>query len=248
MPATIDPADLLANDSDIDGDTLTVSGVSSATGGSVILDGGTITFTPDCRPVRHRRRHLRLRHQRRQRRQRQRERDGRRHLHQRCASRWRRHGLGHRGHAGDHRPGQPADGRLRHRWQHADGFRRLERHRRQRRPRKRDHHLHAHCRPVRHRRRDLRLRHQRWQRRHRHRRGDGRRHLHQRCTGRRRRHRQRHERLGRNRLRRPRQRHGRGAQQPVPGFGIGQRQRRQCQRGRRQGPASRPSRRSPAPP
>ena len=44
----IDPADLLANDSDIDGDTLTVSGVSSATGGSVILDGGTITFTPNA--------------------------------------------------------------------------------------------------------------------------------------------------------------------------------------------------------
>ena len=39
-------ADLLANDSDIDGDTLTVSGVSSPTGGSVILDGGISPLPP----------------------------------------------------------------------------------------------------------------------------------------------------------------------------------------------------------
>ena len=41
-------ANLLTDDSDIDGDTLTVSGVSNATGGSVVLDSGTITFTPDA--------------------------------------------------------------------------------------------------------------------------------------------------------------------------------------------------------
>ena len=48
MPATIDPADLLANDSDIDGDTLTVTGVTNASGGIVVLDAGSITFTPDA--------------------------------------------------------------------------------------------------------------------------------------------------------------------------------------------------------
>ncbi len=41
-------ADLLGNDSDIEGDTLSVSGVSNATGGSVELDGDDITFTPDA--------------------------------------------------------------------------------------------------------------------------------------------------------------------------------------------------------
>ncbi len=37
---------LLANDTDVDLDTLTVTGVSNATGGTVVLDAGTITFTP----------------------------------------------------------------------------------------------------------------------------------------------------------------------------------------------------------
>ena len=37
---------LLANDSDIDGDTLSVSGVSNPTGGSVNLTAGVVTFTP----------------------------------------------------------------------------------------------------------------------------------------------------------------------------------------------------------
>ena len=37
---------LLANDSDIDGDTLSVSGVSNPTGGSVDLTAGVVTFTP----------------------------------------------------------------------------------------------------------------------------------------------------------------------------------------------------------
>ena len=40
--------DLLANDTDAEGDTLTLTGVSGATGGSVSLDAGTITFTPDA--------------------------------------------------------------------------------------------------------------------------------------------------------------------------------------------------------
>jgi hypothetical protein len=48
MPVTIDPADLLADDTDADDDTLSVSGVSNASGGSVVLDAGTITFTPDA--------------------------------------------------------------------------------------------------------------------------------------------------------------------------------------------------------
>jgi hypothetical protein len=41
-------ADLLANDSDVDGDDLTVSDVSNATGGSVALAAGVVTFTPDA--------------------------------------------------------------------------------------------------------------------------------------------------------------------------------------------------------
>ena len=41
-------SDLTANDTDAEGDTLTVTGVSNASGGSVSLDSGTITFTPDA--------------------------------------------------------------------------------------------------------------------------------------------------------------------------------------------------------
>ena len=37
---------LLANDSDVDGDTLSVSGVSNASGGTVDLTAGLVTFTP----------------------------------------------------------------------------------------------------------------------------------------------------------------------------------------------------------
>ena len=47
-PLTIDPADLLADDTDADDDTLSVSAVSNASGGSAVLDAGTITFTPDA--------------------------------------------------------------------------------------------------------------------------------------------------------------------------------------------------------
>ncbi|WP_129139544.1 tandem-95 repeat protein, partial [Modicisalibacter coralii] len=44
---TIDPATLLANDSDVDGDTLTITSVSGAEHGSVVLNAdGSITFTP----------------------------------------------------------------------------------------------------------------------------------------------------------------------------------------------------------
>jgi len=39
-------AQVLANDTDPDGDTLSVTGVSNATGGSVNLTGGVVTFTP----------------------------------------------------------------------------------------------------------------------------------------------------------------------------------------------------------
>ena len=46
-PATIDPADLLTNDTDADtGDTLVVTAVSNPSHGSVVLDAGSITFTP----------------------------------------------------------------------------------------------------------------------------------------------------------------------------------------------------------
>ncbi|WP_344777895.1 Ig-like domain-containing protein [Nocardioides panacisoli] len=42
------PGSPAANDTDVDGDTLTVIAVSGATGGTVALAGGTITFTPDA--------------------------------------------------------------------------------------------------------------------------------------------------------------------------------------------------------
>jgi Ca2+-binding RTX toxin-like protein len=46
-PLTLKTADLLANDSDANGDSLTITGVSNATGGTAVLnDNGTITFTP----------------------------------------------------------------------------------------------------------------------------------------------------------------------------------------------------------
>jgi hypothetical protein len=45
---TIAAGDLTANDTDVDGDTLSVSAVSNASGGTVSLDSGTITFTPDA--------------------------------------------------------------------------------------------------------------------------------------------------------------------------------------------------------
>ncbi|HEU0035747.1 MAG TPA: Ig-like domain-containing protein [Kofleriaceae bacterium] len=39
-------ATLLANDADVDGDTLTITAVQNATNGAVSLGGGTVTFTP----------------------------------------------------------------------------------------------------------------------------------------------------------------------------------------------------------
>lgn len=44
---TIPVADLLANDTDANGDPLTVTAVSNAMNGTVSLDNGTVTFTPD---------------------------------------------------------------------------------------------------------------------------------------------------------------------------------------------------------
>ena len=44
-PADVTSA-ILANDDDVDGDTLSVSGVSNASGGTVDLTGGVVTFTP----------------------------------------------------------------------------------------------------------------------------------------------------------------------------------------------------------
>ncbi|KQT11041.1 Ig-like domain-containing protein [Ramlibacter sp. Leaf400] len=48
QPLVIAPGTLLANDTDIDGDALTLTGVTSGTGGSVALSGGNIVFTPDA--------------------------------------------------------------------------------------------------------------------------------------------------------------------------------------------------------
>lgn len=45
-PFTISAALLLANDSDDDGDTLTITSVQGAVGGTVAMNGTTITFTP----------------------------------------------------------------------------------------------------------------------------------------------------------------------------------------------------------
>lgn len=47
-PITITQAKLLANDSDADGDTLTVSSVGDAQHGSVAFSGGNIVFTPNA--------------------------------------------------------------------------------------------------------------------------------------------------------------------------------------------------------
>ena len=49
QPLSFGPSDLLANDSDPDGDTLTIASVQDATNGEVVLnDDGTIAFTPDA--------------------------------------------------------------------------------------------------------------------------------------------------------------------------------------------------------
>jgi CshA-type fibril repeat protein/VCBS repeat-containing protein len=48
-PLVINPAELLGNDTDADGDALTITSVSNPTNGTVTLnDDGTITFTPDA--------------------------------------------------------------------------------------------------------------------------------------------------------------------------------------------------------
>ncbi|MBL8627757.1 MAG: tandem-95 repeat protein [Myxococcales bacterium] len=47
-PATVTAAALLANDTDVDGDTLTITTVAGATHGTVALAGDTVTFTPDA--------------------------------------------------------------------------------------------------------------------------------------------------------------------------------------------------------
>ena len=45
-PLTFAASQLTANDTDVDGDTLTVTAVSGASNGTVVLNAGTITFTP----------------------------------------------------------------------------------------------------------------------------------------------------------------------------------------------------------
>ena len=44
---TITASDLADDDTDTEGDSLTVTGVSNESGGTAVLDAGTITFTPD---------------------------------------------------------------------------------------------------------------------------------------------------------------------------------------------------------
>ncbi|MBS3923317.1 MAG: tandem-95 repeat protein, partial [Nitrosarchaeum sp.] len=44
----ITTASLLSNDSDVDGDTLTITSVTAVSGGTPVLSGGTITFTPSA--------------------------------------------------------------------------------------------------------------------------------------------------------------------------------------------------------
>ena len=48
-PVTYVAADLLGNDTDTEGDALTIASVTSGTGGTAVLNGdGTVTFTPDA--------------------------------------------------------------------------------------------------------------------------------------------------------------------------------------------------------
>ena len=48
-PVTYTAAQLLGNDTDVDGDTLTIASVTSGTGGTAVLNAnGTVTFTPDA--------------------------------------------------------------------------------------------------------------------------------------------------------------------------------------------------------
>ena len=48
-PITYTAAQLLGNDTDADGNTLSIASVTSGTGGTVVLNGnGTVTFTPSA--------------------------------------------------------------------------------------------------------------------------------------------------------------------------------------------------------
>ncbi|MDO6470006.1 cadherin-like domain-containing protein, partial [Neptunomonas phycophila] len=48
-PYVMTPAAILGNDTDPEGDTLSITGVSNPTNGTVVLNAdGTITFTPDA--------------------------------------------------------------------------------------------------------------------------------------------------------------------------------------------------------
>ena len=48
-PVTYTAAQLLGNDTDVDGDTLSIASVTSGTGGTAVLNAnGTVTFTPNA--------------------------------------------------------------------------------------------------------------------------------------------------------------------------------------------------------
>ena len=48
QPLTVTELDMVGNDTDVEGDTLTVASVSNETGGSAALDGDDVDFTPDA--------------------------------------------------------------------------------------------------------------------------------------------------------------------------------------------------------
>ena len=142
-PVTYTAAQLLGNDTDVDGDTLTIASVTSGTGGTAVLNGnGTVTFTPNANfngaaSFTYTATDGTGQQQRR-------DRDGQRRGGQRRPGCRRRHAGGDRGHAGHLHGGAAAGQRHRRRRQHADDRLGDERHRRHRgaqRQRHRD--LHA---------------------------------------------------------------------------------------------------------
>ena len=182
--ATDVTASLLGNDTDVDtGDTLTVTGVTNATGGTVDLIDERRHLHARREPVRRRPGRLRLRAVRRHE-HRHRPRHGRHHVRQRRPGRRRRRCLGHRGHRRHDRRRRSSsandsdvDGTPdRHRRGQPVGRHRLAR---------RGHdHLRPRRQPVRRRRGQLRLHGRGRRRRLRHRHGHDRPHLRQRRPGR----------------------------------------------------------------
>ena len=100
LPVT-GPGSPAANDTDVDGDTLTVTTVSGATGGSVAIVAGMIRFVPTADSCGAGVAGFDYRVSDGRRRNRRRPRHGHRHLCRRSADRGDRHGDGGRGRSGD---------------------------------------------------------------------------------------------------------------------------------------------------